>query len=141
MFAQDPSYTGLDDEFLTHFNIEVLHISQEETMVKKNLAAAQDHLGPQTMLFEFFMDAKSEHVQAIFEADPGFYLGSSWQTWLVRHREAQRTQHNQAPANIPEEHINCRRRLHFPHFEEDPLVFEGLMFHWKEADDEDDDRT
>ena len=29
------------------------------------------------------------------------------------------------------------RSVYFPRFEEDPNIFEGLMFHWREVGDED----
>lgn len=41
-------------------------------------------------------------------------------------------------SNLAEEHMKHRRVLHFPRFDEDPLVFEGLSFHWKDVDVDDD---
>lgn len=137
MFAQDPSYTSLDKEFLSHLNVQVLDTSFQEVFLtsRENFGPAQDHLGPQTMLFEFFMEASPEKVKAILEADLRFYMGSSWQTWLAKNG-AGGAPRDRTIDSI-EEHIERRRDLHFPLFEENPLVFEGLMFHWKETDDED----
>lgn len=135
MFAQDPIYTSLDKEFLSRLHVELLDTSSGEGPRKKDFGPAQDHLGPQTMLFEFFMDANLEKVRAIFEAGLDFYLGSSWQTWTSNYRTGIPICDRHVD-NI-EEHVKRRRGLHFPYFEEDPLVFEGLMFHLKEADDED----
>lgn len=41
--------------------------------------------------------------------------------------------------DITEEFQKRHRSLYFPRFEEDPLVFEGLMFHWKISDDDEDE--
>ena len=35
--------------------------------------------------------------------------------------------------------VKDRRSYHFPHFEEDPLVLEGLYIYWIERQDEDED--
>lgn len=42
-------------------------------------------------------------------------------------------------SDLAEKHIKDRRALHFPRFEEDPLSFEGLVFHWRNDDEDEDD--
>lgn len=86
MLAQDPSYTDLDKQLLAHFEIEVLDLSLEDMILKRDLYPAKTHLGPQTMLFEFFMDTAADHLRAIVEANLQFYLGSSLQIWIDKRR-------------------------------------------------------
>ena len=46
--------------------------------------------------------------------------------------------HGRFGSDVAKEFTSSRRARSFPRFEEDPLVFEGLTFYWKQPGDDDD---
>lgn len=132
MYAQEPQLSEMDKALLASKEITVLDIPLGDS----SLGEANALLGPQTALFEFFMDMGQDGLEALLRAGTKLYVGSS----LIRHSKlGWPVQHGwkgdveMLLERFKKEHA----QRFFPDFVEDPNVFRGLMVHWREEQDED----
>ncbi|RMY09928.1 hypothetical protein D0868_03975 [Hortaea werneckii] len=144
-FAQEPQFTESDQTYLASIGVQVIEHHSDAN--SKALGPIHEHLGPSTFVFEPFMDFDFNGMQSLFSTDPNFYIGSSAKRWIElskRHvqSESQATESKAAglPALSAEKALDfgrTRASCHFPVFEEEPLIFEGLDLFWKQSDEED----
>lgn len=77
MYAQDPKYTDLDREFLTTLHVETSQMNLAD--IEFGLTQVKEHMGPNTLLFEFYMDMGWDSIRDIIEADTLLYIGTAFQ--------------------------------------------------------------
>ena len=134
LFAQDPQYTALDGEFLAKFDVEMLHIPEGIT-VGQDLHSAKMHIGPETLVFEFFMEVGPKPMHDLLDSDMHVYIGTSFREKLI----AQNGKADRGSLELRYKEFQKKyESRYFPRFEEDSNVFEGLMIHWKEPGAEED---
>lgn len=130
MFAQEPSYNKVDEEFLAGLSITVLHIPAGMNPYDIGLGPSKAHMGPNTLTCNFFMNISLTAVEEFFGIEHGLYLGTPFnQTYKVsapHFAKARETFHEEY----------AMKKL--PRFEEDPGVFEGLVVYWPEPREEKD---
>ncbi|KAI7218611.1 hypothetical protein KC333_g3473 [Hortaea werneckii] len=144
-FAQEPQFTESDQTYLASIGVQVIEHHPDAN--SKALGPIHEHLGPSTFVFEPFMDFDFNGMQSLFSTDPSFYIGSSAKRWIDLSKchvqsESQATELKAAglPALAAEKALDfgrTRASCHFPVFEEEPLIFEGLDLYWKQSDEED----
>ncbi|RMY89181.1 hypothetical protein D0861_04392 [Hortaea werneckii] len=144
-FVQEPQFTESDQTYLASIGIHV--IEHQSDANSKALGPIHEHLGPSTFVFEPFMDFDFKGMQSLFSTDPSFYIGSSAKRWIELSKnhvrpETQTVESEVAdlPASAVEKALSfgrTRASCHFPVFEEEPLIFEGLDLYWKQPDGDD----
>lgn len=122
VYAQEPNYSAVDREFCASLGVTVLDAATGDL----GLGQATALLGPQTLLFEFFMDMGRQGLEELMASNNGVYIGSS----VLRHAKTDK-------GLVERFQRGCASRW-FPEFEEDGNVFRGLMCYWKQ-DGEDDE--
>ncbi|KAI6844071.1 hypothetical protein KC340_g812 [Hortaea werneckii] len=144
-FAQEPQFTESDQTYLASIGVQVIEHHPDAN--SKALGPVHEHLGSSTFVFEPFMDFDFNGMQSLFGTDPSFYIGSSAKRWIElskRHvqseTQAAESKAVDVPASAVEKALDfgrTRASCHFPVFEEEPLIFEGLDLYWKQSDEED----
>ncbi|GAB1740761.1 hypothetical protein NU219Hw_g5845t1 [Hortaea werneckii] len=144
-FAQEPQFTESDQTYLTSIGVQV--IAHHTDANSKALGPIYEHLDRSTFVFEPFMDFDFNGMQSLFSTDPNFYIGSSAKRWIELSKnyvqfkgQAAESKAADLPASEVEKALEfgrTRASCHFPVFEEEPLIFEGLDLYWKQSDEED----
>ncbi|KAI6915172.1 hypothetical protein KC318_g114 [Hortaea werneckii] len=144
-FAQEPQFTESDQTYLASIGIRVIEHHPDAN--SKALGPVHELLGPSTFVFEPFMDFDFNGMQSLFSTDPNFYIGSSAKRWIElskRHVQSESQVAESKAADLPASAVEktldfgrTRASCHFPVFEEEPLIFEGLDLYWRQSDEED----
>lgn len=129
VIAQEMIYTHVDVDFLSAKGITVHNKAALGDVVYKN-PDIREALGPQSMVFEAFMDMTTESIQQLLDTGMRLYIGSSLQGNLMRSKTDLQ--------DWVKQFLNDHGSQYFPRFEEDPNVFNGLMIYWRQPSDEDD---
>lgn len=119
IFAQDPKYRQLDVDLLTRLGVEHL----ETVDNSKDFGAAKDHLGPRTLLFEFFLPKYRPMFHDLYTAVTAMQVGTG--TEIIRELGCSRRR-RKVLKRFDEEH-DC---VEFPWCEENPYAFFPLKVHW-----------
>ncbi|KXT17527.1 hypothetical protein AC579_3224 [Pseudocercospora musae] len=142
LYAQEPTFTDLDEQFLKTLNVEVLGMTTDNA--ENVLGPAKEILGPEAMLFEPFVDMNAGMVQELFEQDVALYIGSSMKGLAEKAAradatgESRKTLSNVIEAGLLAKRFCDGRRLYrFPTFDVDPNIFDGMSIYWKEEKDSD----
>jgi hypothetical protein len=130
IFAQEPSFTELDQDFLRALGVEVLASSLGDGTT--GLGSAKEKLGDTTLVYEPFVDMNAAMLEDIANGGVGLYIGSSIGGIMGRGGESKA---KTLAANFRKE----RGMLRFPTFDIDPNVFDGIQIYWIEENDDDHD--
>lgn len=135
VFAQDPLYTPLDIEFLSRRGVTVLKMDP----LRIGLNVAKDHMGPQALLFEFFVTMNNKPlIEDLYASDIGMRVGTPSR---FLNREGHRFEDVEMGNRFNETHVRCE----FPEFKEDKWAhggtnthraFDGLNVHWRETSEQ-----
>ena len=82
LFAQDPAYTPTDELFLTSMGVEVLQLLTED--IPGSLGAAEQHLGPNTMVAELCIDCGRSKARAFCRSASPLFAFSTFTSFLKR---------------------------------------------------------
>ncbi|KAI7276711.1 hypothetical protein KC345_g6789 [Hortaea werneckii] len=144
-YAQEPQFTESDQTYLASIGIQVIEHRPDTN--SKALGPIHEYLGPSTFIFEPFMDFDLNGMQSLFNTDPNFYIGSSAKRWIELSKNHVRFERRTAESKAADLSVSSfekalnfgrtRASCHFPVFEEEPLIFEGLDLYWKHPDGED----
>ncbi|TKA25307.1 hypothetical protein B0A50_06211 [Salinomyces thailandicus] len=145
-YAQEPQFTSVDKEYLRRTDVIVLE-QDSATGSPPGLGPASQHLGLGTFVFEPFMDLDDKAMREMFSADLSLYIGSSVRRWMGRASRNGSTNVSVQQSSELEHAVDfqphpaaafvrARASYHFPVFEEEPNIFEGLAIYWKEPEDD-----
>lgn len=169
-FAQEPAFTDLDREFLQSMGIAELPVqssssSETGSADAAGLGPAKEHCGPQSLVFEPFMDMDLSALRDLADAQVALYLGSTMPGRIERSRltatatsphDASRAPRNPtytaatavdkaqrerlatiAAENELARHFQAQYRMYrFPAFDCDPNVLEGIGIFAKTDEEE-----
>lgn len=130
MYAQEPAFTPLDQEFLDSLGVKTLDVIPGD----KGLGATSQHLGENTFVFEPFIDMNAGMLEDLLGEGVGLYIGSSIRGILERRGQSQ-------VQTLAKEFHDGHQMLKFPAFEIDPNVMDGMGIYWKEEGYEDEDES
>lgn len=152
LFAQDPFYTDLDMEFLCSLNVHVLEADFNEYVTANSLQLANEHVGPESVVFEFFTDAGPVFLRELTLSNSRLYICSSLRGRMSPDNvvesdpdkpnldvSSKRTLNGEEEVRVVKKFYETHEWMHFPEFEEDRHIFLGLAFHWKALAEEEDD--
>ncbi|KJX93123.1 hypothetical protein TI39_contig4392g00003 [Zymoseptoria brevis] len=130
VFAQEPSFTELDVEFLDILGVKVLETRLGDGTM--GLGLAKEQLGEGTLVYEPFIDMNAVMLEELMSAGVGLYVGSSIGGILGRRGESE-------ASRLVDKFRAGREMLRFPRFDIDPNVFDGIQVYWTEEKDDQDD--
>ena len=120
--VQEPRYTEVDREWLGSQGYGLLEC--EEGGCGLGLGAAREHCGVQTLVCELFIEHDGETIQDLFGGGSGLVVSTA-RRHLGTNETLIRKLSGQQKAEL-DALVKRYRAVYFPHFEEDPQVFEGL---------------
>lgn len=120
VFAQDPCYWPVDVKLLRSKDVAVLSPEyMAESTSMQGMAAAKDHMGRYTLLFEFGVHMPKRMCEDLCEAETGLRVGTS--TTFMR-------------THIPADHVDLFDERHescaFPPFVGHERAFFSLQVYW-----------
>lgn len=137
VLAQEPKYSPLDRAFLSTLSISVLATEPGVS----SLGPAKSHLGPSTLLCDFFMNMSPQAEREFFAAPPGLYVGTPF-VGKTAVREGIEEGEEEGLRVVREKFEKRYVRRNFPISWEgsvDPGVFEGLSIWWPDPGEEEKD--
>lgn len=146
IFAQDPAFTKLDQEFLQISGVTVLPTATTAApnQAEPGLGPARDVLRDTTFLFEPFVDMNAAMVNDMLVQGVGLYIGSSIKGLIEKGARAAASKDTQTrqqgdveAGHLAKRFFESREMYTFPSFESDPNVFDGLGVYWVPEKDED----
>lgn len=119
VLVQEPRYTEVDSNWLESQGYRVLEYEEGA-----GLGAAADYCGPETLVCELFIEHDASTISGLFSRENALVLSTARRhlntnETLIRKLSGERKSALDAL-------LSRYRAIYFPHFEEDPQVFEGL---------------
>lgn len=133
MFAQEPKYARVDEEFLAALGVKVLRIEaaiRASARADSGLGPVKRYLSSSTAVCDFFLSMDSTATTEFFAAEHGLYIGTPFEQAFVSRDVELRLARDRFEEDYE------RRKL--PILEEEPGVFEGLMIYWRRPKDDED---
>lgn len=131
--AQELIYTPLDIEFLSNLNVTA-YSDQAIDQLSYEGPSAKDSFSPDTFVLEPFMDKVLPAVKDLLTSTPKLLVGTSSPGTGAKHLSI--VDYNEM-RKLYDQFNNDFSYYHFPTFEEDPNIFQGLRISWRNLEDED----
>jgi hypothetical protein len=122
IYGQEPLYTAIDKRFLTEvLGVQVL----DHPLRAPGLGPAGGAIDSNAFIFEPFMEYNRQNFARLYAAQPALYIGSPFrdQPAGLRNADAQYW-------------MLTRADSHWPDFEEDSTIFEGIKIFWERPIDD-----
>ncbi|KAF7188915.1 hypothetical protein HII31_09838 [Pseudocercospora fuligena] len=144
LYAQEPTFTDLDEKFLKTLSVEVLGMTTDNA--GNALGPAKEMLGSEALLFEPFVDMNAEMVQELLEKDAALYIGSSMKGLVEKGKRADATAESRKrlakdieAGLLATRFCEGKGVYRFPSFDVDPNIFDGMSIYWKEERESDEE--
>jgi len=138
VYAEELVYNDIDIAFLTSLGVTVIvHSDPNKAQQSLQDPALFSHMGPQSMVFELYIDPWEPALRRLLKADPKLLVGSQPEKKLLSLVQAFPSATECDDRALIKKFDKERASYYLPQFDEDLGIFEGLRVCWKEpVDDE-----
>lgn len=119
VWVQEPRYTEVDRSWLESQGYRVLEYEEGA-----GLGAAGEYCGAETLVCELFIEHDVRTIEGLFGRDNGLVVSTARRHLNTNEALIRKLSGEQKTAL--DSLLSRYRAVYFPHFEEDPQVFEGL---------------